>query len=62
LNLGEPAPPVVGALSDNKQLSGFSKDQWVTLMFDERLSDLRLFYCGSADAGQIFRPISLNSG
>jgi hypothetical protein len=29
-------------------------------MFDERLSNLRPFYCGSADAGQIFRPISLN--
>jgi hypothetical protein len=58
--LGEPTPAVVGALSDNKQLSAFTKNQRVTLMFDERLSDLRLFYCETADAGHIFRPISLN--
>jgi hypothetical protein len=53
--LGESAPPVAGALSDNKQLSAFIKNQQVTLMFEERLSDLRLLYCRIADAGRIFR-------
>jgi hypothetical protein len=37
--LGEPTPAVAGALSDNKQLSAFAKNQRVTLMFGERLID-----------------------